>query len=359
MATGGGVVLVSASMSAPTLTPPAARPADRLPHAALVGGFGLGAALLATALPLLTYTVSLAAFGLAHVLSELRYVDERFGPRLGRTVRWQMGGMLALVVGGRGATLGGLVGAETWRPIELGLVAALALTSLPRLRAARPAAALLALGAAAALVAGAVWAPIATLLVLAVAHNLTPVGFLAERLRGAERRRLLLGCAGLVAGAALIATGWPVRWLEHVGLWRPALSLLPGAGTLDQHLGQYVPRAWHAWPVAVPLFSAAVYLQCLHYGAVLHLLPRLGGGGAAAETVVNWPARAVFLGVIAAAGLLLFGGFVVSFTDARAVYSLAAAVHAWIEIPILLVALAPAETSPADAPAAAPVSSRP
>ena len=47
-----------------------------------------GAACLLTALtvwaPLATYTVTLAVFGLPHVLSELRYVDRRFGRRLDR-----------------------------------------------------------------------------------------------------------------------------------------------------------------------------------------------------------------------------------------------------------------------------------
>src|SRR5437660_10670865 len=48
---------------------------------------GVGAFLAVTftsavALPLATYTTALAVFGLAHVGSELRYVDYRFGSRL-------------------------------------------------------------------------------------------------------------------------------------------------------------------------------------------------------------------------------------------------------------------------------------
>jgi hypothetical protein len=45
----------------------------------------------------------------------------------------------------------------------------------------------------------------------------------------------------------------------------------------------------------------------------------------------------VGLAVVAA---LSFGAFFLAFSDARAVYGLFALVHAWIEIPILLLALA-------------------
>jgi len=63
-----------------------------------------GAALLlaiflaAVALPLATYTTALAMFGLAHVGSELRYVDHRFGRRLGGgLVLWLVSGLVGAV----------------------------------------------------------------------------------------------------------------------------------------------------------------------------------------------------------------------------------------------------------------------
>jgi hypothetical protein len=49
----------------------------------VVGSLAVAAIFLAAvALPLATYTAALAMFGLAHVGSELRYVDYRFGSRL-------------------------------------------------------------------------------------------------------------------------------------------------------------------------------------------------------------------------------------------------------------------------------------
>jgi len=80
-------------------TPPLL-PAWALPAVA-VSFFG------AVALPLATYTAALALFGLAHVLSELRYVDHRFGARL-------RGGLLLpillLIAAAALARLGGMAG---------------------------------------------------------------------------------------------------------------------------------------------------------------------------------------------------------------------------------------------------------
>src|SRR5262245_38151617 len=83
--------------AAPILTSHTAAAALRLPvgyvpptaiTAAI--GFGLIAVFVAAvALPLATYTTALALFGFAHVGSELRYVDYRFGGRLpGGLVVW-------------------------------------------------------------------------------------------------------------------------------------------------------------------------------------------------------------------------------------------------------------------------------
>lgn len=217
----------------------------------------------------------------------------------------------------------------------------LTLASLRGLRAAHSGAALAAVTTSFALVGGAVFAPYPTLLVLSLLHNGTPVGFIAERLRATERKRHFWTSVVLLGIAGVVATGWPLGWLDLAGLWHPEFSLLPSAGSLDYHLGKYVPRTWQSLSFAIPLFSAAVYLQCLHYGAVVHLLPRLGAGGVDPAGVVHWPGRTAFLSAVAVLGSVLFGGFLVSFADAPAVYSLAAAVHAWIEVPILLVALAP------------------
>jgi hypothetical protein len=57
--------------------------------------FGSIVVIAAVAAPLLVYSLTLAMFGAAHVLSELRYVDRRFGRGLGLPYAAVMGALLA------------------------------------------------------------------------------------------------------------------------------------------------------------------------------------------------------------------------------------------------------------------------
>jgi hypothetical protein len=47
----------------------------------------------------------------------------------------------------------------------------------------------------------------------------------------------------------------------------------------------------------------------------------------------------MFAAVVTAVALVAFGIYAVSYSDARAAYAVAAAIHAWIELPVLLLAL--------------------
>ncbi len=304
----------------------------------LVGGAALlvvATALVAVLLPLGTYTLTLATLGLPHVLAELGYVDARFSGRLGRGQLGALAGLLAGAAGLRVAGLLGLLPGSTLAALELGLVVALAALALPAL--ARRGAGPLGLGLAlvAALGAGVVVGPAPALVALAFLHNLTPVGFLAERLRGRARSRALLACAVVFGGLPLlIASGWLHRLLGA----GPLLDATPlsSAGGLERHLGAFVPAPWLDAAWAVPLFSAAAFLQVMHYAVVLHVLPRLEPSRRAPWLAS--PRRAALL--LALAGLLLLPLFAQDFALARRVYGVAAAVHAWLEVPILLLALA-------------------
>lgn len=291
-------------------------------------------ALIVAAAPLWVYTVSLAGFGAAHVLCELRFVDLRFSARVGPRARWLLGALLGAVVVAR---VLGLVGALPYAAAvraELVLVGLLAAAVAPLLgrRAWIGAAVVVAVGV------GVIAAPIATFLGLAVAHNLTPVGFIADAAPPGRRLRVLLGGLVLFVGAPLIvASGGIQAALAAAGLGWPDASPLVEDG-LRRHLGAYLHPALHEARWAAAAFSGAVLAQCLHYAAVIGWMPRLVGGGGG---VVPWP-RAPWgrIGVVAASAALLAGAFV-DFGGARSWYGVAAAVHAWIEVPLLLVALAP------------------
>jgi hypothetical protein len=286
--------------------------------------------------PLWTYALSLSLFGLPHVLVELRYVDERFAARVPpRTLAWFACGLCG-IVGVRLAALGGL-GTGTGRAtLELLLGTALVAGALPLLRHHRSQPLALAVGAA--LLLGALLAPLPTLVLLALLHNLTPVGFLAERLRSGPRLRAL-GAAALVFGvvpAILLGVDVPDR-----GLGGPFTS-----GELDAHLPAFVPGPLLDGPFADRLFAAAAYLQCMHYAVVLHVLPALGGAQETAGARVRWPDWTTFtIGTaIAGGGFLL--GFRSDFAGTRGVYAVFAALHAWLEIPVLVLACGVAPRHP-------------
>ena len=69
----------------------------------------LTAAFLSVAFPLATYTLTLASFGLAHVLTELRYVNYRFHQRLNIDLQRKNVIMLLIIVNLRISQLLGIV----------------------------------------------------------------------------------------------------------------------------------------------------------------------------------------------------------------------------------------------------------
>ncbi|HSH93864.1 MAG TPA: hypothetical protein VK968_06945 [Roseimicrobium sp.] len=288
----------------------------------------------AVCLPLFTYTLSLALFGLAHVLSELRYVDARFSFRLVRRLRIGFLIFLSAIVLNR---LLYAVGLGFHGGIELILVAGLAALVLPECIRAGLLPAFLAVATLVILFLGIGAYPAQTLLFFAIAHNFTPIGFLAERLKGRERTVALALCSvvfGLIP--ALIATGAISGVLERLMGLYPDLAFFSG-DALKNHIKVYVPAAWFDSPIALRAFSAAVFTQCMHYAVVIGVLPGLIDAGPE-RTLARWPkqpAFAAFLWIGSAAAFVLF---CVSFNDARTFYSIPAAVHAWIEIPLLLLA---------------------
>ncbi|MCC6783389.1 MAG: hypothetical protein IT457_11155 [Planctomycetes bacterium] len=305
----------------------------------------LATALVATAAPLWTYAVSLALFGFVHVAVELRYVDERFGARTGSRLATRLAVPLLGIALVRVAAIAGLGDSSSRAVAEWSLGALLVLLVLPLLRGRGVLPSVL--GAVAlGLVAWAVLAaPLDALILFALLHNLTPIGFLAERLAGATRRRALALCAvGFVLVPLAILSGGAAHALESLGV--PMTDLGPAtAGELDLHLAVFVPRAWRAEDLAIDLFRAGAYLQCLHYAVVIHVLPRLGGGSEAATSQLRWPAPRQFGYAVALAAAALFAGFAAAFAPARSVYAVFAAIHAWLEVPALLIALACAPRS--------------
>jgi hypothetical protein len=294
------------------------------------------AAVASVAWPLATYTLTLAAFGLAHVLGELRYVDLRFGARLGRSLAWGIGAVLGGIVLVRVLLMAGVVGYEAALVLELGGGVALVALVLPMLARGRPAAGLVGVGVAAVLVLALAVDPAAGLLAMAVLHNLTPVGFVLEATAGASRRRAAWAC-GVVFGVVplVIALGWPWALVVSLGVQAPEASPL-GYGPLQVAMRAYLPVEVLSPVTALHFFCACVFLQCAHYCVVLGVLPRLVPLGAVGW--VRWPGARWWPWVLAGAVLAVVP-FAIDFASARRGYGVLAAVHAWVELPVLLLAL--------------------
>jgi MFS family permease len=286
--------------------------------------------------PLAAYVLMIAAFGLPHVLCELRYCDERFSARAPR------GALIAIMV--LLVALGGLRIAQALTSVpahaavwgELGLGVALAATAawfMPRRR-------IVGAVAGCALAAGAALAPIVTFLVVAWLHNLTPLGFVAEILPARERRRgVVLLLIPFVLAPAFVASGLPQAalhdWLGYSATTAPSIF----------HAGRYPLSAFLAPTIpfsrALPLFSAAVFAQAMHYLSVIAVMPLLlkRAGGSAGSRLVPWPSWAVFYFGVGVLALFVFAGHAIDYRTARAFYGVAAAIHSWVELPIFLLAL--------------------
>ena len=307
------------------------------PSSRIAVATGLSVAALASVVwPLATYTLTLATFGLAHVVAELRYVDLRFGRSLGRTLARAMAVVLLGVVVVRGASIAGVVGRPASLIIELGLGFSLVALVLPSLFRGSTGRGVVGLAVAACLAFAIVFEPAAGLLSIAVLHNFTPVGFIAEATSGAQRRRALAACALVfVVIPVVIASGAPWRALASLDLVAPETSPL-GYGPLQEAMKAYLPVSALDPLRALHLFCACVFLQCAHYIAVLLVLPR--SLPAAARGRLRWPAARWWPWILAATALALVP-FAFDFAVARRGYGVFAAVHAWVEVPILLLAL--------------------
>jgi hypothetical protein len=298
---------------------------------------GFATAAAAAIAPLWVYALSLAAFGLPHVLTELRYVDERFALRTTERVRAGLVLLLLAVVAVRLAGLGG-VGTTPMRiGLELALGVVLVLWPLLQVRGLALWPGLL---LAAALAWGTATAPATTMVLFALLHNLTPIGLLAERLRGRDRRRALLGCVVVFVLVPLAMLLLPPPAVLHGPL---------GTGELDQHLAVFVPERLHGGEAGDRLFAIAAWWQCVHYAIVLHVLPRLGGGPEGRA----WPRPQAFARGVLVAGAVMALAFASGFGTARAAYGVLAAVHAWIELPVLALAAGAIFASPRAVRAAA------
>lgn len=285
--------------------------------------------------PLLTYSGGLALFGLAHVASEFRYVDDRFGQLIGKQLLTTLSILIAALMLLRLGGVTGVVDYKSAQILELLLGSVLIACTFSVCHKQLPL--WLAVISSALLLLGLWLAPAMTFVVVAVLHNWTPVGFWLEAVQKKNVKRAQLACFILFVGLPLfIASGVPSHILASLGFWFPETSILP-TGSLEAQLGVFVPSLMKGISAAY-LFSAVTFAQCMHYIAVIYILPQLSKQK---NAILPWPSRRTMWILVVMATLFLITGYVFNFGKARAVYGIFAVAHAWIEIPILILMLTP------------------
>ncbi len=271
--------------------------------------------------PVTLYLVALAVFGLPHVLWEMAWVRQTWGAVLPRIFWVSLLGALTIQACARVALWADRIGADVAALCD-GVTFALALmAALALFRRARPlqrvGLSLLAIAMPAALIILADTPYVmAILAALAIAHNFTPIGLVARDARiGRWPARSVL----ILLFAAPVAL--------FVALWVLDAGARPGPGWTPAELGwaQGVSPAF-----AHALLPALIWAQCLHYLAVLHLLPKTLGQA--------WKGLPWRTAALAACALLLLW-FLLDFSGARGFYAIAAGAHAWIEWPLILLAM--------------------
>ena len=304
---------LSASGPAPRAVVPVSR------HVAFVGALTLGALYL----PVPLYLVSLALFGLPHVIWEMAFLRSRYGARW-PAIWWRALWVVLLAQAAlRTAVWYGAYPAALSAITDLLALLLLGAIVLLAPRATRWRARL-----AGAILAGVMFwllergEVLSALLILALLHNLTPLALAWDLARDHPPARRL---------AWAISVMFAVPLLLAASGWQGGTALL-----LESHgrlLDGQLPAAWSG-AFRPALLSAVVLAQCLHYYCVIVLLPQAERTRTARSVL---PSRLRGAALLAAALLATY--FLVDYPGARALYAVAAGAHAWLEWPVLLMAL--------------------
>ncbi len=284
-------------------------------------------ALSAIAFPLTTYAMTLATFGIAHVAIELRYIDSRFHQRLGDRIETRLILLVLSIAILRCCGIFGWIDGGLARILELCLGLGLVLVATDRLFRSSWHRGAIGIAVGCLLGMGIIIDPIATSVIFAIFHNLTPIGFMLER-QGWKSKSLLWILATIFGFIPLLIILDRLSPLLHLPL-----------ETNPSYLSAFIAPAWQGLPITYPLFSAVAFLQCMHYAVVIGLFSQWTADRSP-SLIPGFLKRYFYLlvAVIAICFSLLFQH---SFILTRAFYGIVASIHAWIEIPLLLLLLQP------------------
>ncbi len=279
--------------------------------------------LLALWLPLPLYLMSLALFGLPHVIWEMGFIRSRYAARW--PLRWwtAVWVVLLLQAGIRTAVWLGSYSAASSQIVDL-----LSLLLLALIVFLAPFRTGWRVRIAGLFLAGTImWQLeqgdiLMVLMLLAIMHNFTPLPMVWDMARDSPPfRPLALTISALFMLPLLVAGS---SWTGAV-IPSSVLSYVP---LLEGQL----PSGWGG-SHRQALLSAMVLAQCLHYYCVIYLLPR-AELRRVRKVVVSFAVR---IGALMAVALML-AYYMIDYSAARKLYGVVAGAHAWLEWPVLLMA---------------------
>lgn len=275
--------------------------------------------------PMPLYLFALALFGLPHVLWELTWVRSIYGASLPRAWWLLVTTILGIQFIARLGAWSGFISAEITSRLDLLTLALAILAGVVMLLRSSVKLDLLRVLAmtfsAAALVAALHFGMVmAALMLLAIAHNFTPLLLVPGEVKfHGKSVHSLLGVLfmlpWLLTFILLFVEPFGTEsWRSDLLAWQPSEAFW---------LGTHFSNGIQA------VLSGLVLAQCLHYYSVIRLLP--------AATRYEGPSGWWRVASIAAS-VLLAVYFFVDFKDARGLYAVAAGFHAWLEWPLILMA---------------------
>jgi hypothetical protein len=282
----------------------------------------LVSAISAIVFPLTTYATTLATFGIAHVAIELRYIDSRFSQQLDRQITRPLVLLVLAIATLRCCSIFGFIPGQIAQLLELGCGLGLILIATHYLWVRDWRRGLIGIGVGCLLGIGIANDPIATLVTFAIVHNLTPVGFILER-QGLKSLQMLWLCGAIFGLLPLL-----IICYQSVPIFSLPIEIN------NTYLHAFIAPSWEKSSISYPLFSAVAFLQCLHYAVVIGLFSQWTPDRTSSITYSS-KYFYLMLGVISVLFLIAFQH---SFALTRAGYGAIASIHAWIEIPLLLIA---------------------
>lgn len=297
--------------------------------------------------PFHLYIFSLAGFGLAHILYEMRYVQKRFATLESKTPLVLGSVLLAALALLRFLGVKAIINYHFLIYGELCLIfflifvaagTCLVLQREKKQNSRKIISVLLALLLCLSLAWGIYFAPVLTIFIFALGHNFTPLFFLMDAAPKGKYVKALMWPMLVFIIPLFIALGI----FDEVFIFNQEFFVLPKSFSEQRLLGTYIPSNYFHPESAYRLFKAAVFAQVLHYCATIFIYPKLLANKKNIkenEYIEFWPSKIIAL-VILFLCLASIIPYAINFFQAKAFYGILAALHAAVEVPLLLLLLA-------------------